>query len=587
MKKNRLNMKQWIMKSAKAVYSTFYRFPSTIIVFLILAAIFIFRIETPYDKIQDISEKLDRVTAVLFLAVPFTLGISNIIERFYNRLFKWIFPLIWISEILFVYLYYSFLLKDIEMQPMVRLLLLSVAFGLVFLLMPYYYSKNNFEIYITKVISRLLISIFYTIVLGLGLMAILFAVKSLLYEGMSENIYIYSWIIAWNIFAPIYFLYGYPKIEDKFDDQDYNMVLKILLSYIVLPLITAYTVVLYLYFAKIIITGVWPSGIVSYLVVFYAAISIVTVFLIWPLRNFSRWVRIFTEGVTKIILPLLAMMFVSISIRISEFGVTENRYFILIIGLWATFAMIFIAFNKGKNNIVLFISLALICIITVVGPLSAFNISIKSQNNRFYKIVSKYDMLNEGKVMHQNSKVSEKDQKEITGIISYFDSSHSLDKLEYLPDDYNRSDMKKVFGFEEYYGSNDNIGNFYYYRADVYPIDTKGFSEIYKFDKYNNGLSSNNKEGLSFNIDEDNKLIVSSSSSEIFTLNLSQVVDELNKKYGFNREDELIPKEDLMIKDENNDIEIKVIITNVSGNKKSEEVTLIDYLEGYVLVKYK
>jgi hypothetical protein len=459
---------------------------------------------------------------------------------------------------------------------MIRLLLLAAAFTLIFLFVPYYYNKNNFEIYITKIISRFLITIFYTIVLAMGLMAIFFAIKSLLYEGMSENLYIYSWIIGWTIFAPIYFLYGYPKIEDKFVEENYNKVLNILLSYIVLPLITAYTVVLYIYFAKIIVTGMWPSGIVSYLVVFYEAISIATVFLIWPLRKINKWVNIFTNLVTKMTLPLLAMMFVSIGIRIGEFGFTENRYFILIIGIWATFAMIFITFNKGKNNIVLFISLAFLCITSVIGPLSAFNISVESQNNRFYNIVVKYNMLQDGKVVNPNSDVDEKDRKEITGIINYFDRSNSLDKLKYLPEDYSKIGMKRIFGFEEYYGNSDNMDNYYYYRTESNPIDVNGFAEIYKFDKYNNYLSSTDKKSLLFNVREDNNLIIKSSEEIKFTINLEMLMENITAKHGVSREEELLPIEDLTLIDENNEMEIKVIITNISGNKKGDKEIFID-----------
>ena len=80
------------------------------------------------------------------------------------------------------------------------------------------------------------------------------------------------------------FLAGIPTKNEKLSLEDYSRLLKVLVLYIVMPLITVYTIILYIYFGKIIITRVWPEGLVSHLVLWYSVISAAVLFFITPLR---------------------------------------------------------------------------------------------------------------------------------------------------------------------------------------------------------------------------------------------------------------------------------------------------------------
>ncbi|GAA0180593.1 hypothetical protein SH2C18_32560 [Clostridium sediminicola] len=586
-----LNPGEMAKHSMNAIYSTFYRFPLTILLFLVIAAIFVYRIETPYDQIRDIDEILNRVIAVLLLGVPFTLSISLLFERVGKTFSNIVKVGVWLGDILVIFLYYQFLLPNTDMVPMVRLILLAFALVLCFICIPYFYEKENFEIYVNKIIIRLIISCFFTVVLALGLMAILFAIENLLYSDMNENLYIYTWIFGWFVFAPVYFLYGLPGNRNNYEKEDYNKVLKVLLAYIVLPIISVYTIVLYLYFAKILITRVFPKGIVSYLVVSYAGVGIATVFLVWPLRSINKWVRIFTEIYTKLIFLLLIMMFVSIGIRIGEFGYTENRYFILIIGLWATSAMIFININKGKNNIMLFISLAIVSVISVVGPMSAFDVSQRSQNKRFYKMLSKYDMLDNNIVVNKNLNIIDEDKKEISGIISYFDNNHELSDLKYLPDDFTRGNMKETFGFDEYYEKGGVNLSYFNFRSDEKPIEVTGYNILFRFNKYNDTLTQKieNEEGsLKVIVNEENILSLSKDGEDLYTYDLKEHIKGLYKKYGTSEKRVTIPLQELTIYNGNEKADVKIVFTGIDGSRGVAEDELnANFIQGYMLVKFK
>jgi len=143
---------------------------------------------------------------------------------------------------------------------------------------PYLPRKDHFEMYIIKLGTGLIITVVYTAVLFMGLAAILFTLNALLGVPVPEKLYSYTGIILGCVFAPAYFLAGIPLKDHSLEDENYLTVLKALLLYIVIPLLTAYTTILYIYFIKIIVSWEWPSGLVSHLVLWYALIVTAVLF---------------------------------------------------------------------------------------------------------------------------------------------------------------------------------------------------------------------------------------------------------------------------------------------------------------------
>ena len=93
------------------------------------------------------------------------------------------------------------------------------------------------------------------------------------------------------------------------------------------------------------------------------------------------------------------MMFISIGIRIRSYGITENRYFVLVLGLWVLGIMLYFALIKKSNNIIIPITLSIIALNSVFGPLSSFAVSKRSQNKRFQSILLRNNMLEDNKII--------------------------------------------------------------------------------------------------------------------------------------------------------------------------------------------
>ena len=76
------------------------------------------------------------------------------------------------------------------------------------------------------------------------------------------------------------------------------------------------------------------------------------------------------------------LLFVAIGIRIEEYSWTENRYMVLLLGVWLTcISLYFLLFKEAKIKWI-FISLSVLIGISQVGPLSAYTVSKSAQTHR-------------------------------------------------------------------------------------------------------------------------------------------------------------------------------------------------------------
>jgi hypothetical protein len=575
------------LNSIKNIFSGLYlsirRFPITIFLSTLTAVILITISET-----RPAEDTLAKLAMVIALGIPLSLCIKLFLERkAYSRTF--ITGALYLSGALVLVLYYLLFLENFNMIAITRYIAVSIALYLAFIYIPYLPRRVDFEPYVITLFSNFFITIIYSLVLFAGLSAILFAVDNLLGINIKGEVYYYTWLIVIFIFAVSYFLSGVPNREDNLSSKDYPKLLKILLLYIVMPLLSAYTIILYIYFIKIIVTRQWPVNIVTHLVLWYSVISALVLFFITPIKESISWVKNFMKLLPKLIIPLLVMMFISLYIRIKAYGITENRYFVLALAVWVLGVMVYFSLAKNYKNIIILVSLSIIALISVLGPISSYSLSKLSQNSRLEGILARNNMLKNAAVQPSGD-ISKEDRLEISSILNYFEKNHTLKEVKNLPEDFKIEDMNKVFGFafeNPYYGGADNY--FYFRRVDSNKsMDIKGYD--YLFDRYSlmeGGKTSISSLDVTFNY-EPAVLKVNLEGKQVYTKDFSSFIKNLVDKYGTQSRENNLPAEEMTIIEENDKVKIKILITHISGMKdrSSGELNSKD-IEFYILVKIK
>jgi hypothetical protein len=335
-----------------------------------------------------------------------------------------------------VVLLYYFLLPDYFMQiSIIRFALFSLGFHLLTAFAPFIgrNEPNGFWQYNKIIFLRILTSVLYSGVLFIGLALAILAIDQLFKADIDGKTYGDLWIIIAGIFNTWFFLAGFPKDYSALEEQtDYPKGLKVFTQYVLLPIITVYLLILYAYLFKIMFTAQLPVGWVSYLVLGFSIAGILSLLLIHPVRNDedNKWILIFSRFFYFALFPLIILLFFSIKRRINDYGITENRYFVLVLALWLLLIAVYFLFSRAKNIKIIPVSLCLLAFLTSFGPWGAFYVSLHSQEKHLAEILGRNNMLSGGKVTRSLSKISFEDHKEISSVVEYITEVHGYESLQ-------------------------------------------------------------------------------------------------------------------------------------------------------------
>lgn len=568
----------------KKVLASLQRFPETLLICAATALVLILLNHGGTGGEIKTGEYLERLAAVLALGIPLSLCIKVFFERasFLKIPLK---TVIYIAAAAGLALYYIFLLKDFEMVALSRYVAINLALYLSFTFIPYFYRRQNYELYVIRLFISFLITYLFAAVLFGGLSAILATINYLFSAGIAGKIYLDIWLVVAGIFAPAFFLAGIPRRDEEIRIDSYPKVISILLSYIVMPLILAYCAILYVYFLRILTTQQWPEAMVSHLVLWYAIVSTVVIFCIFPLRPSNRWTKAFIAFFPKLILPLLGLMFVAMSIRVKAYGITENRYFVLAAGLWVTGSMLYLIISKKPRNVFLPASLALVAALTVCGPWSSYSLSVCSQNRRFEKIAAEHNLIREKKIVRPAAALPDSAREEISSIIIYFDRYHGLERLRALPEGFSTDKMEALFGFPLHeWARPGDAETYFYYTLDSGEAcwDVSGFDYFMEFSKGEQQYPADDSE-VTYS-PANHELRIMSEGEVIYTRNMAELAGQLYR-VSSSRGRELIPKDEMTFADQKGDLKLLYIFSHFSGHENHVTTAVnIDYMEFYLFL---
>jgi hypothetical protein len=239
-------------------------------------------------------------------------------------------------------------------------------------------------------------------VLYLGLAAAIAATRFLF--NLTFEYKIYSTLFVWiaGIFNTLFFLSGIPANTTGLQsEQSYPKGLKVFTQYVLIPLATVYLVILLAYEVKILFQWHLPKGYVSNLILGYAVFGLLAILLVYPLREQeeNKWIKIYARSFYFLLVPLIALLFLAIYSRILPYGVTVPRYFLILLAGWLAFITVYFLLSRKQNIKVIPISLAILTLLSIYGPQSAFSVSKFSQMRIFTSIFKKYHAFNNGKLI--------------------------------------------------------------------------------------------------------------------------------------------------------------------------------------------
>lgn len=257
--------------------------------------------------------------------------------------------------------------------------------------------------------------------------AILFGINALFDTDL--DLYATFWVFSATLFAPFLALSLIPtEISASGEEIEYPKSIAFLVTWVFIPLLTAYAALLYIYSGKIILLQELPRGALSSMILGMAGAGVTIWLASWPLReNGPKTVVLFQRYFFAALLPLLPMLAVAVSARIREYGVTEPRYYIVAALAW--FVLVIVAFfltgflKRSFPLKFIPLSLAVILALGSFGPWGATARTLASQFGILERLLTENGLLADGKLIPVKGRpaFSAGIQEEIARQVSYLD----------------------------------------------------------------------------------------------------------------------------------------------------------------------
>lgn len=148
---------------------------------------------------------------------------------------------------------------------------------------------------------------------------------------------------------------------------------------VLLPITLVYMAILYVYGLKILFTLELPEGNVCYMVTGLTAVSLIVLYTLQGLllacdasATSRRIAQMSLRWIPILLLPLLVLMSVAIGYRISEYGLTPSRLYVVVFNAWAYCAVLYVTLRRNPRYSVVACTFA--AVFVAVSAIPDFNL---------------------------------------------------------------------------------------------------------------------------------------------------------------------------------------------------------------------
>jgi len=475
------------------------------------------------------------------------------------------------------------------------------ALLIAFIWIPAIKSKVSFNKSFLISFKSFFIAAFFSGVIYGGVSIIIAATDTLIFS-INGKAFSHAANLIFLLFGPLYFLSLIPVYlgkEDKDNDKkldtinraaNYPKFLEILISYILVPLIAVFTLILVVYIVQNIGGDFWRDNLLEPMLVSYAITVILVYILASDLEN--KFAVFFRRVFPKVLVPIVVFQIISSILSLEDTGITHTRYYVILFGIFAAIAGVLLSFLPVRKNGMIAAILIVFAIISVVPPVDAFTISKQNQINLLEEVLSKNAMLDDG---IPNGSISDVDKQKITNTVYYLNMMGYIEKAGYFPEDFDTyRDFYDTFGFKEYQEPADQNQFVYVHLEPSQPIDISGYDIFIQTDIYPEMQSENQNEKIAvlekddkkysllrdFRKDEIDIVLTGENKEELIRFETKDIYD---KFYNYHSIKDMISPEEATFTVENSKVKMKIVTQDVNIDKVNGYNNAIFY----VFVKIK
>lgn len=255
-----------------------------------------------------------------------------------------------------------------------------------------------------------------------------------------DKVFMYWMIFSGSFFSPIFALAHVPK-KETFTQGDVleNKFFTFLIKYIGVPFIYIYFLILYAYSIKVLMHfSDWPKGQITWMVIAFSIFGYKMYIFTHRLREENALIKLFRRFFPWVVIPQLLMLFYAIYLRIHQYDITMNRYFVVVFGVWLLGISLYYALSKQKYLGIIPFSIGIIILLISVGPWSVYSLPATRQYDKLVSNLETAHILQGGTIV---------------SLVKYSDIDEALsgeiyDGVDYMCDYSECARIKKLFAKE-------------------------------------------------------------------------------------------------------------------------------------------
>ena len=240
---------------------------------------------------------------------------------------------------------------------------------------PFFRGKDDIQAwnFTLRLLGLATVSMAIGLVMWAGTAVLLYSLEALFHIDISSKCYTTLPLLCCQLLPTLLFLGQIPEGEDKHNTSIISSpFINKATRFLLIPLLGAYLLILYAYAAKILLEWQLPNGWISTLVSTLMGGFIVVEFILYPpLRNAQgRFNRFIARRLPIIILPMLLLMTIGIFRRISDYGITLNRLYLLTLNIWFYLVCIGMHLARARRIFWIPVSFCIIFLLTSALPVN-------------------------------------------------------------------------------------------------------------------------------------------------------------------------------------------------------------------------
>ena len=561
------------------ITTSFARFPEIFVELALLAGVLIYnnRVNNFTDSYRQI---MNSITIGLFVLIIYHTSLVLLTERF--KLNKLTRTLIGVGVVLFATLWgiynYTQYSNVINFFLSFRNTTIIISGIILFLVSPYLFKRNNFTVYLPYILTRALVTIFYTGTLILGTIGIISLFSFLFELNINSDLYTDITILFSTLVGGPLFLGNIPLISKNLTLKDYGIVWKVLIVRIVIPLASIATLIIFAYATIGRISGVYDGGI--FLVSAFSSLATILIGIVVsePFEKEISYVKLFRKYAPFPMLLLVGNLGVELLIEINKSGLLVDNF---IIGLFTDFfagAFLLLLLKRYYKPVLVPIILSITLLVASFTPLINIEAwSFRAASSQLTNTLNELNMLNNNQITPRSDLSSEQKEK-ISTLLAELANYHGFDKVDYIPSDFSVDRTLSVFGFDYYFSGGDNT-RFLSLGADYSQgYEITGFDRSYEFFIFKSDTS---KIGNYVAAIELNKLVIKQNEIALASLDLETKILDLYAKHG-NSKFEIASEELIFVFDNNPNF--KLLIKNISATLNANDSVILESITAILLV---